>query len=160
MGNINDDKYYIPSIDEFHVGFRFEFAGLDNNWVKLDYQKLTLGKIAPNTGWTPDLKWLSSFKFDNTIDKDTGLKDTDYFRVKYLDNDDIEELGWEKRGKNGFKLLKSCKLDNGYLYETHFNLGFYEVSTMEITDGNGNILFYGKVKNYNELKNLMKWIFI
>lgn len=58
----------------FMQGFRFEFAGLDNNWVKLDYQKLTLGKIAPNTGGTRDLKWLSSFKFDNTIDKDTGLK--------------------------------------------------------------------------------------
>lgn len=35
-----------------------------------------------------------------------------------------------------------------------------DMITMEITDGNGNILFYGKVKNYNELKNLMKWIFI
>lgn len=60
-----DNKYYTPSISEFHVGFEYEVL-IRNIWVK---QKMTVFK-----NFNPDF-----IKF---------------YRVKFLDKGDIESLGF------------------------------------------------------------------
>lgn len=132
-----NDKYYTPSIEEFHVGFRYQ------------------SHVDPRTdnGWDDEEVDRHSIIYPLKVDSDVD------YRVKYLDDDDIEELGWEKCGKKSFKLLKSFKLDSGYLYETEYNLILVDraKSIIELQDSNGNTLFNGKIKNYNELKKIMEW---
>ncbi len=60
------EKYYTPSIEEFHVGFEYEFFH-NNEWRKQTFSLID--------GWPKD------------------LKDS---KVKYLDQEDIEGLQWNK----------------------------------------------------------------
>lgn len=79
-------KYYIPEIEEFRVGFECEYF---NRHCK-KYIPITIDR--------------SNYSID-----DTGEYENDYlfsyrgenkFRVKYLDSEDIESLGFEKSLKN------------------------------------------------------------
>ena len=67
------EKYYIPEIEEFHVGFEVEtMSSKTNDWVNY------------------------------TITVDDCLGTWDIFltktRIKYLDREDIESLGWKHTG--------------------------------------------------------------
>ena len=67
-----ENKYYIPSIDEFHVGFEYEW--------KCDGTK---------TDWNKSI-------CDNVmIPLDVDCQRVNDYRVKYLDKEDIESLGFE-----------------------------------------------------------------
>lgn len=70
------EKYYMPSVEEFHLGFECEIAsyGKENKWVKFIYNSFT----------------------DSIFCKDSNGKIwvNDNLRVKYLDQEDIESLGW------------------------------------------------------------------
>ena len=66
-----ENKYYTPSIEEFHVGFEYEIEEPDGSYTK---QELTVR---------------DSLEF---IDDHSSE-----FRVKYLDIDDIESLGFNTR---------------------------------------------------------------
>lgn len=71
-------KFYIPTIEEFHVGFHYERL-----WDK------------PGNGWVSHI--FNPFAKPES----TGLEDLEYplsheeIRVKHLDHDDIVECGWE-----------------------------------------------------------------
>lgn len=68
------DKYYTPNVSEFFVGFEFEIFK-NNNWIK------------------------SNFNIDNIIPVFARINDktiiSDKIRVKYLDKEDIESLGFK-----------------------------------------------------------------
>ena len=71
-----NNKYYTPTIEEFHVGFEYEMNYKDNEW---SYE------------FTPyDFDLISDFIREGKC------------RVKYLDLEDIKSLGfeykWEERG--------------------------------------------------------------
>lgn len=68
-----DNKYYIPTIDEFHVGFEYEYQDDNKVWST---SEITL--------------------LDTKISTLVGIYNKDFAtRVKYLDKDDIESLGWK-----------------------------------------------------------------
>lgn len=67
-----ENKYYVPDITEFHVGFEFEFL--------------------KNTTWMKE-SFLCNSQFEFTFDDFPELSKLS--RVKYLDKEDIESLGWE-----------------------------------------------------------------
>ena len=81
---MKENKYYIPSVDEFHVGFEFERANYGS--------KLVAG--APvNKEWIKDKLTDSLFDINDILDiYNEGKYSTD-LRVKYLDREDIESLG-------------------------------------------------------------------
>jgi len=81
------DKYYTPEISEFYVGFEFEFG-----------DKATEGT---STEW-------DTYIISNEDSLYMWLKDPLEKRVKYLDKEDIESLG--------FKLLEPYKDKNQKLY--------------------------------------------
>tara|TARA_R100000544_G_C2213483_1_gene53227 strand:- start:114 stop:527 length:414 start_codon:yes stop_codon:yes gene_type:complete len=83
------DKYYTPEIEEFHVGFEFEsnytLFSRDREWVKC--------KLDENNTWFTEEWYVDAVPTE--------------FRVKYLDKEDIESLGWEFHQQNHSGCLSS-----------------------------------------------------
>jgi len=136
------DKYYQPDISEFHVGFEYEYKGdVDNEWALQIF----------NRG--------IGFAENPTIEQT---------RVKYLDQEDIESLGFKFKGKALRSFFEmECQFDlpdtNSFwcktlkiqLDEEHRTLkieGYIASACEEET------LFSGKCKNKSELKRILKMI--
>jgi hypothetical protein len=142
-----EEKYYTPSIEEFHVGFEFE-------------QLVRLRK----GGQTPieTKEWINKIVFPNIpIYSGKGYEDYIY-RVKYLDQEDIESLGgevnsWSNVDGGGmiYNFSKFCLfLHDGFRLSItipslniHTNKGFYH-----------HTVFDGEIKNKSELKRVLKMI--
>lgn len=132
------DKYYIPEIEELHVGFECEFTqfagpGLPNTW----------GKMIINSNI------LSQHQVGNM---ETFLA-TDCIRVKYLDREDVKSLGFgiDQRGD------WSKRFGDTDIYIS-FHTGPERPIWVEITKENGDMLFDGQLKNKSELKRILKQI--
>ena len=125
------DKYYVPDISEFHVGFECE---------------RNVGALEPN--WQP-YTCIDVPLFDkNTVIKkviaEGGL------RVKYLDREDIELLG--------FKL---STLEFHYYNKDHYEIAHRDDSRLlqiyeKIADDYQRLIFDGYIQNKSELKILLK----
>lgn len=134
-------KYYTPTIVEFHVGFEYE-EYVDYEWVK---------KIV-DRGFMQDL-W-------------NYYVDLHQIRVKCLDEQDILELGWVNR--SGYY---ECYLKNYYKRENVTARLFYEdvffnekrILSIEV-GGTGlrahefSCVYYGSVNNKSELKKIMQML--
>jgi hypothetical protein len=129
------DKYYTPEISEFHVGFEYEFKTLK--------------------------QWESNITDHQTFDCYThslteNLKEG-RIRVKHLDREDIEGLGFE---------VASGFYEDGDVQIHYWNnqsltlLSVYHNGDIRISGGANNkeprfLFFHGKIKNKSELKRLM-----
>jgi hypothetical protein len=130
-----ETKYYTPNIEEFHVGFEFEGLITERghqSWSLND--NLTANKLSDI------ILWLSEEKDHPRYEE---------VRVKYLDREDIESLGFNTE-------------DNGTCYnmEKGFDIyGLYplEDNLIEICKFT-NTLFKGMVKNKSELKMILKML--
>ena len=159
-----ESKHYTPEIEEFHVGFEYEV-----------FQK------APEM---PEGEWLSFMPIE-TEDKWYKLTYPDSFlgynldkifrtykdiRVKYLDKEDIESLGFkpesyipncfteDDEGQKGW-ILTLSETDEIFLHVTEDRevfIGQQHVYS-EVT-GNWTFfpLFNGTIKNKSEFKKLLK----
>jgi hypothetical protein len=135
-----DNKYYTPTLDEFHVGFEYE--ELVDNYPE-DTKKWINVKVAKHE----ELEFIK----DNLTTK---------VRVKYLDKDDIEELGWEYIGKLDAYIHKfeyntdttTNKVDNIMALRYEDN----DTRIIIATNKYDHYRFVGTIKNKSELKRLMK----
>ncbi|MDA3854641.1 MAG: hypothetical protein PF569_00170 [Candidatus Woesearchaeota archaeon] len=143
--------YYTPEIEEFYIGFEFEYEIYDpevmdglggNRYIKDIYNK-------------------DSFMY---LDYELCELDLSRVRVKYLDKEEIESLGfvsilpewsdpatftfYKQSELEEFQNLKECKLK--IIGITFIGTDF--IDTLEIIR-DGNVIFYGSVKNKSELKN-------
>jgi len=85
------DKYYTPTIEEFHVGFEYEF--------KEKSEIFSFDKFPDSTSWN-----LST------------VLDNNFIRVKYLDREDIESFGFIQDSYDSFsKGYVSLELDEDQL---------------------------------------------
>lgn len=132
------DKYYTPTIEEFYVGFECE---IKNN---ADAQKR-----------------FNTFVLDNTyLQIALKIKLSD-IRVKYLDKEDIESLGWEFDSNisypNSTNFIKKIKNTEGvYLYYNPLKKIAEKGVYIEIYESNkDNTWFAGFIKNKSELKKLL-----
>jgi len=137
---MEDNKYYIPSINEFFIGFKYERLIIDN--------------------------WKSFTMTDVPLFIDTNAKvlkellEDKWIRVKYLDKEDIESLGFvlnDNRGMSenyGYEFTKSTDKP----FKKGFNLIFYwpNSNRLAITRLANSYLFDGKIKNISELRKLLK----
>lgn len=140
---MQNNKYYTPNIEEFHIGFRYQYV--------LDPRIPEYSETVEVRNHD-DLKYLTRLKTDR-----------DDFRVKYLDSEDIEELGWEYVNETvkfegedlNFKYWVIRK-DSVSHYELTFNEGILTIDVvmplMRTTE------FRGTVKNYNQLKLIMNML--
>ncbi len=150
-------KYYTPTIEEFHVGFEYE--------IHRGYsEKEDRGGVIE-----------TSNKFVNTImTNETGFGyiqgciDDKFLRVKHLDREDIESLGFEFKGRalrSFFEMdcqfdlpdtdsfwCKNLKIELDEKHRTVKIEGYIASACEE------EVLFTGKCKNKSELKKVLKMI--
>ena len=132
--------YYTPTIEEFYVGFEFELKDYLEYQIDKDVHVL-------NRGWDKQVV---------TFDFFTKNKLMPYFiqstRVKYLDQSDIESLGWvngETHGVSGLVFNYGDKNDSWQIYP-NYDVQFYAIYSIT------GIIFQGFIKNKSELKKLMQ----
>lgn len=131
-----ENKYYTPKPYEFHIGFEFQSNYLEKDWVE---KKLTLEDIA--------------FFFDSYILDASVLE----FRVKYLDKEDIENLGWEfKNKKQG--ILLNILIFNKKKYSLHYERGNHGIYILIKDDCADYTHFSGKINNKSELRKIMQML--
>jgi hypothetical protein len=129
-----DNKYYIPTIEEFYVGFEYEY-------------KHPIGWKKEKMSWESPHEIFSDAIFMKTV------------RVPYISKEDIESLGWKyDKLENGwleYKLIKNNKFYT--LFKTKSN-NYIVTLTFEKAPNSNNIyyIFKGKIKNKSELKKLME----
>lgn len=168
---MNNEKYYTPKIEEFHVGFEYEakeYLEDTDEWSE------EFAKKAMN-----DLSW---FNDDYCSLKEGAI------RVKYLDQEDIESLGFNKSLKTqwvGWYDYYSGNVSGKYGYYLYVTLHFpklyniserlednlfkiilhrYYVSNSDettnieskIKEGESEVVYKGKINNKSELKKLLK----
>lgn len=126
-------KYYTPSIEEFHVGFEYEIKLNNDNWEKCIFQ--------PNKD-----------NFSHRFKEETWFTIEGSSRVKYLDREDIESLGFYSE-------------DNGECYNKSIGWMIIGIYPWEDVGGkpneykisvDANTNFHGTIKNKSELKRLLK----
>ena len=153
---MDKDKYYIPTIDEFCVGFEYEYKFRNEEWRNYVYDATQVLK--------------SNYHFDDHGCALEAIEDdilNTYIRVKYLDKEDIESLGWSldiKPMDNDTWLWLPDDLYYGINKEhCNFLLSYnikdnhciiridnYSTSKWDVQ------IFNGSIKNKHELKILMK----
>ena len=148
---MEENKYYIPSIEEFHVGFECEM--LDH-----DFQ-----------GQSDGGEWKKR-AFDRSTLMDTlqHWKHFQDYRVKYLDRQDIEECGWEYSSKTidiWFKKEGMFHAISGGHKFTELKLHYGITDHCLFIDAyfggdHEGRLFEGVIKNKSELKRVMKMLCI
>ncbi len=139
---MENNKYYTPALEEFHVGFEFEqFAPKHQN------DSETYNKVACSKHILYNI--VTYWKYNISED----------YRVKYLDKEDIESLGW----------IHSIHTSNQWYLigeDIEFTLVLYQNNEVRITDKYPNgitqsdkedkDIFRGNIKNKSELSKLMK----
>ena len=130
-----ENKYYTPEISEFHVGFEYEYY---NEYHRPDgiWEKVGLNEF--------DDWFVHNFEIEKS-------------RVKYLDKQDIEDLGFKEDENNSTPDRLNLEL-----YKNGFTIGvvLYNVTELIIYKytGKEDVLFRGTIKNKSELKKLLKQI--
>lgn len=135
-----DKKYYTPEITEFHVGFEFETREhvINTSWQKktADWQELDI-------------------VFDD-FEHDENYKSI--YRVKYLDKEDIESLGWVRDNVRFDELTKQVYGKNNWVLVHDSELRKVHIYANGITESESINIFIGFVKNKSELIKLMKML--
>lgn len=139
-----ENKYYTPDIEEFHVGFEYE----QYTTVLGEIQEGIIGKVREY--------WKKTFMNAHTdiIAIDFNIRRNKLIRVKCLDREDIESLGFVCKGKDEEFDYIGYNLNNGFQLqewgENRYSIERYPTAEHK------TIHFVGTIKNKSELKKLMK----
>lgn len=156
---MEESKYYTPDIKEFRVGFECETNYCLFHSSRSDHQEFEKLIITE----------------DNIVlilDSYIGDAYSSEFRVKYLDRQDIEELGFIFSGKSvddWYKKEYSLRLESGHWFNS-FRLQHDRNNTFQtvqdhcynikiygcIAGCDDDVLFEGIIKNKSELKELLE----
>jgi hypothetical protein len=125
-----ENKYYTPEIEEFHVGF--------------EYEEKPKGSI--EYAYTPNV-WIKEYHLKHLFTRITP-------RVKHLDREDIESLGCEYfREEYPYAIYK-----RGFVYVFFREEMPNNVIVSYDIDGYKSQIFNGTVKNKSQLRNLFKML--
>lgn len=167
-----ENKYYTPAIDEFCVGFEYEYNRFNVDLYKQDTENL---EFLPTNTWVKKTVG-SNFILCYSAEY---LKQN-LLRVKYLDKTDIESLGFIQRDTVAIQHLFgpiNLKSDEEQIIYTkpipefggltaylHFYTNRSTYGTVlsihkDLTNPyNQKQLFYGTIKNKSELVKLLKML--
>lgn len=145
-----NEKHYTPSIEEFHVGFEYE------QYVMADFDEAT------EVGWLKRVIGVDDF-IDSTIaDIQNAFENSDNmaYRVKILDQQDMETTGWKQIEPDEYeRYTMSIAAEFGgarVLARVHPSTSPPVVVIRSWHGVNWNYMFHGTIKNKSELKRLMK----
>lgn len=131
------EKYYTPAIEEFYEGFEY----MDKDSV----QKFSLQHENDHDGDSMTL-----------TDINNG-----FIKVKYLDKEDIESLGWKPvessyiRYALGRFQIEKTKKGKSTDEENYWTIIEWDEFPFKEGEGRAHHLFAGIIKNKSELKKLM-----
>lgn len=136
----NLPKYYTPTIEEFHVGFEFEY-------------------LTPN-GTYKTGNWKDKFIDHREVDEfDDEIQKTSHSicRVKYLDREDIESLGWVRLSTPPAADVRLMCFSFG---EAGVVMDYFEPDRQATIciDGKVTHSFRGTIRNKSELARVMKMV--
>lgn len=126
-----DKKYYTPSIDEFYVGFEYEFK----NPFSEKWHKTSVSSIVQ----VFDIYVAYPQPSDEVVKGEAKL-----FRVKHLDEDDILSLGWRTVDDIPTYAIDT-EGETFYLCEDNGKWTIDDINTLLFT-----------IKNKSELRRLMQ----
>ncbi len=141
------EKYYTPTIEEFHVGFEFE-----SNYISYskdgEWAKAVLKEDLNNE----DIAWFYTSYVGDAVPTE--------FRVKHLNREDIEGEGFEieKTENDGTifflykKYIRLVKVDGNWV-----NI-LRRKNTIITGEGDYEVIFHGEIKNKSEFKRILKQI--
>jgi hypothetical protein len=138
------EKYYTPEIEEFHVGFEYEILEMGS---KTKYHPATLNDCDDLTGDYDGLTLLYEIASKRHL-----------VRVKHLDREDIESLGFVFKKETESSYVK----DNITMHVYDAKRWNTENDTITIFKKDldravgKTIVFAGVVKNKSELKRILK----
>jgi hypothetical protein len=111
---MENNLYYTPELEEFHVGFEIELLNIENSqWGKYTITESDL--------------------LDATHYESSALKHIleDEYRVKYLDREDIESLGWDydldSIGRCEYKDYMLYNFNNSNIFTIKAKRGFVKL---------------------------------
>lgn len=140
-----ENRYYIPKLEEFHVGFECEY------WNS--HSKKYIPFVVEESNYYVD--------YVGGPDEDYIFKDNysgfKPFRVKYLDKEDIESLGFKYyKTHPGTTTLEfegdKCNITFDSEFSKYWNI------TITHTEDGDFTYFHGSIKNKSELKKVMKML--
>ena len=145
------EKYYTPKIEELYVGFECEHTS-----------NMTAFKIDDTDRiYKENLNQADLCNYLNWEIEEGGLEK--FIRVKYLDREDIESLGFILKGKSIDLWFQRegiyLRYDGHHLKNIMLQYGTHDQRlriTFLYTSGEEQIHFEGKIKNKSELKKLVK----
>lgn len=165
------EKYYTPEIEEFHVGFEYEV-----NWITTfgsieDVHDAGLKKKdvrEPKSKHAPHRYEIDKWN-DITTSPDCYLPDDDdlkLIRVKHLDREDIESLGWsyehtDAYGVHFVRTVDYDKLSISKSWDDKLFLTLRDDCFVDISNGGSYEDADGvalTIKNKSELKRILKQI--
>lgn len=140
-----ENKYYTPGIEEFYVGFEYEFRDTDGDW------------------WVKRIPCAEDIV---RLENATALvenKENLPFRVKYLDQKDIESFGFVENSSGEFILKSNEDITSNFFLirkHNHFNNKFTIEKYFYISNDGYNKFhkFEGIIKNKSELKRILQQI--
>lgn len=146
------DKYYVPKIEEFCVGFEYELLETydkEKLWstIFIDHADVfditqieeNLGDILPNS-YNENDNWEES-----------------KIRVKYLDASDIKEVLGVEPNKKGTEWYCKLNFDDKF-YTISYCKEHKELMISVFYKGFGTISkFKGTIKNKSEFKKILEW---
>ena len=141
-----NNKYYTPTIEEFHIGFEYEelinFDMLsirpDDHIDRVEWCKINLQDF--------QFMWLNEIR---------SKLEFESIRVKYLDKEDIESLGFLIKVETKFGIIFSNQLYSIILSKMKLNHIEVYLTQPYINESDG-LTFSGTIKNKSELKVLLK----
>lgn len=161
----NENKYYTPTIEEFHVGFEYEFRPIHPNGVISFLRK----EFVFNNEWIPDTlgsprtrEELLTYFYDTPNDMtfvEHYIKGN-AVRVKCLDREDVEILGWILIHIDTTRGDKEtyCMVYDGDVTDWRLERDFTLKENVLIHNAKTNRGFNGTIKNKSELKMILKMI--
>lgn len=187
-----ESKYYTPDISEFHVGFEYEVfdSKYEYKVEKLSETKLkVLSDPITTTGWFKEAYEIDSFLYvEDSSDIKSNIPsyiENDKVRVKYLDREDIESLGFKEdqeyqstvdESNSDWHYDYGMESNNKKLKLIYTNWRTYAYSEIDGVDyskyneysvvkiiksviaGEQFTAFVGFIKNKSELKRVLKMI--
>lgn len=149
---MENSKYYTPNLEEFYIGFEYLWRVIDKD-NKETYLNKTINK------WTFYCEHGDTTEFER-IEYNLNRN----IKVKYLDKEDIESLGWKKCNEWYYKININVDISNPNTYTLNgefastneWSMFLEDKNQLIILDCNGDYLFKGIVKNKSELIKLLK----
>lgn len=135
---MSEPKYYTPELWEFHVGFEFEYLTPNGSYKIGNWDDKLIDHGELNT-------------FTDEIEKTAHS----ICRVKFLDREDIESLGWKDVGQDEYQIDVKDSAFSWQLEKAHDDVlqSFWRLNT----EDNSQIIWL-QIRNKSELARVMKMV--